>query len=163
MSDPACTRLAGATAPAAIVVVLAALLLGSCASLPTEYDRPDSRAVSDTDDTRLGRGITPMEKERSVESGIFPFGNGLDAFVARLAMAEADLGETTLSSRESPLRMRSLCQTASLFGQEAPCGVRPAGGLICSASHIQAGSKKGVRSTPTASDDSTVVDIHRYR
>ena len=68
-------------------MVLAAVLAG-CTGLPTDYDRPDSTAIVDTVDTRIGRAVAPLLSERTGESGFFPLANGLDAFVARLAMAE---------------------------------------------------------------------------
>jgi len=45
--------------------------------------------MHDTENTRIGRSVAPLLIEQPGESGFFPLGNGLDAFVARLAMSEA--------------------------------------------------------------------------
>jgi len=62
-------------------------LLAGCASLPTDYPQPVSRALSDTDDTLLGRAIQPGVRSHPGQSGVHPLGNGVDAYVARLALA----------------------------------------------------------------------------
>ena len=64
-------------------------VVAGCTSLPVDYQRPQTQALRDTGDTRLGRGVTPVVSERAGKSGFYPLGNGLDAFVARLALAEA--------------------------------------------------------------------------
>jgi len=64
-------------------------MLGGCASLPTEYQRLDSSAMHDADDSRIGRGVAPLVADHFGKSGFLPLANGLDAFVARLALAEA--------------------------------------------------------------------------
>lgn len=73
----------------AIATVVLAFLLGGCNTLPTEYQRLDSEAMRDTDDTRIGGGVAPLVIQHSGQSGFSPLANGLDAFVARLALAEA--------------------------------------------------------------------------
>ena len=72
---------------AAWVVVVA--VIQGCASLPQDYPRSDTKAMTDTDDTRLGTGIAPVVAAHAGDSGFLPLGHGLDAFVARLALAEA--------------------------------------------------------------------------
>ena len=74
---------------AAVAGTVLAFILGGCAALPTEYPRLDTIAISDTDDTRIGQGVAALVLDHFGESGFFPLANGLDAFVARLAMAEA--------------------------------------------------------------------------
>ena len=64
-------------------------LIGGCASLPSDYPRSHSKAMQDTDHTRLGRAIAPRVAENPSVSGFYPLGNGIDAFVARLAFAQA--------------------------------------------------------------------------
>jgi putative cardiolipin synthase len=71
-----------------------ALLVGGCSSLPADFERPASTAISDTGQTRLGRSLAPQLREHPGKSGFLPLGNGLDAFVARLALAE--VAERTL-------------------------------------------------------------------
>ncbi|MDZ7653939.1 MAG: phospholipase D family protein [Burkholderiaceae bacterium] len=70
---------------------LAALLplaLAACASLPTDYPRTVSTALTDTADTALGRTAARFSAEQQAPSGLRLLDRGLDAFVARLALAE---------------------------------------------------------------------------
>lgn len=66
-----------------------ALTAAGCSTFPMDYQRQPSEALSDTKHTRLGRNLAPLWVEHPGKSGFLPLGNGLDAFVARLAMAEA--------------------------------------------------------------------------
>jgi putative cardiolipin synthase len=65
------------------------LSLAGCAALPTQYSRTESHALTDTADTRLGRGIAPLVAAHPGHSGLLPLASGVDAFVARLVLAEA--------------------------------------------------------------------------
>ena len=74
---------------------LRALLLGfvvmasGCATLPPPQDRVASRALSDTDGTRIGRAIAPdVAKDRS-KTGIRSLPDPRDAFAARVLLANA--------------------------------------------------------------------------
>lgn len=69
--------------------LLLAFVLGGCATLPTDYRPSPSAALTDTADTRLGRDVAPLLAAHPDRSGFYPLANGLDAFVARLALAEA--------------------------------------------------------------------------
>ena len=76
--------------PVPALPALATLLaLAGCVSLPTDYPRTASQALTDTADTRLGRGIAPITARHPGESGIHLLQRGTDAFVARLVLAEA--------------------------------------------------------------------------
>jgi putative cardiolipin synthase len=75
--------------PVATQWVIFALAVGGCASLPTDYPRDQASALSETADTRLGRAVTSLQIQRPQQSGFHPLVNGLDAFVARLALIEA--------------------------------------------------------------------------
>ena len=77
------------TLPSGVLWVLLAFFVGGCAGLPTDYPRPRSEAIHDTDNTRIGREVAPLSVVQPGKSGFFTLGNGLDAFVARLALAEA--------------------------------------------------------------------------
>jgi putative cardiolipin synthase len=73
------------------------LALGSlvgCAALPAEYPRPESYTLTDTADTRLGRASAPLAVTHPRESGLRPLASGIDAFVARLVLA--DVAERSL-------------------------------------------------------------------
>ena len=62
------------------------VLIG-CATLPADFDKPPSYALTDTDDTLFGRGVAQKAKAHPGQSGFMLLGNGLDAFVARAVLA----------------------------------------------------------------------------
>ena len=61
--------------------------LAACASLPDNSGRLESHAYHDTQDTTIGRCFNSRAKSHTGESGFHLLGNGLDAFVARAALA----------------------------------------------------------------------------
>jgi putative cardiolipin synthase len=65
------------------------LAFAGCASLPENVARPASYAYTDTDDTRLARVRGKEIRRHPGESGFLLLGNGLDAFVARVVLANA--------------------------------------------------------------------------
>jgi putative cardiolipin synthase len=69
--------------------VLGLLLQAGCASLPTDYPRSSSTALTDTGDTRLGQASSRLLAGHPEVSGILLLDRGTDAFLARLALAEA--------------------------------------------------------------------------
>jgi len=69
--------------------LIAMLALGACASLPTDFPRPESYAFVDTGNTSLGRGIAAEMARHPGQSGFRLLSNGLDAFVARAVLAQA--------------------------------------------------------------------------
>jgi len=71
---------------AAAVLVMAA---GGCATLPKDFPREPSRAWDRPQETKLGRAFAPAAAQHSGMSGFHVLGNGMDAFVARMALAEA--------------------------------------------------------------------------
>src|SRR5690554_1154392 len=75
----------GAWAAAFIVV----FLLAGCAQLPTLEGRSHSTALTETDDTQLGRAIAPLLKKHPGESGIIALADGYKAFAARSILAQA--------------------------------------------------------------------------
>ncbi len=64
-------------------------VLSSCASLPKNTDRTESHALTDTQDTLLGRDVQDYLGQGKTEDGFILLDSGLDAFVARAALAEA--------------------------------------------------------------------------
>lgn len=64
-------------------------LLAGCAQLPTLQGRSVSHALRDTDATPLGRAFRPLVRAHPGRSGIVPLPDGLDAFAARIALANA--------------------------------------------------------------------------
>ena len=71
-----------------IVTILALFLMGGCASLPTNFERHETHAFLDTDDTRFGKAIQAKRPANPNQSGFLLLGNGLDAFVARALLAQ---------------------------------------------------------------------------
>jgi putative cardiolipin synthase len=70
------------------LVILALLLVGSCSTLPEDFEKPESYAYTDTDDTRLGRSRRDEINAHPGQSGFLLLGNGLDAYLARAILAE---------------------------------------------------------------------------
>lgn len=71
-----------------LLLVAAIVLVGGCASLPADVDRPVSAAYQDTENTRLGRLATESISAHPGESAFVLLDSGLDAFVARAVLAE---------------------------------------------------------------------------
>ena len=70
-----------------LVAILALLLIGGCATLPKDFDRPESYAYTDTDDTSFGKARRDEMLAHPGQSGFLLLGSGLDAFVARALLA----------------------------------------------------------------------------
>lgn len=64
-------------------------ILSGCASLPDNSMRKESFAVTDTRETTLGRGLQASRDSGETRDGFILLDKGLDAFVARAALAEA--------------------------------------------------------------------------
>ncbi len=69
--------------------VLMVIALAGCTYSSSEYQRFETKALRDTGDTRLGQGVATLVADEPGNSGFVPLANGLDAFVARLALVEA--------------------------------------------------------------------------
>ena len=70
-----------------LVAILALFLIGGCATLPKDFDRPESYAYTDTDDTSFGKARRDEMLAHPGQSGFLLLGSGLDAFVARALLA----------------------------------------------------------------------------
>ncbi len=68
------------------ILVFIVFVLGGCATLPTDFERLESHAYSDTENTRFGKLISPRAMVHPGESGFHLLSNGLDAFVARVVL-----------------------------------------------------------------------------
>jgi len=64
-------------------------LLGGCAGLPKLEGRVASAALTDTADTRLGRGVQAAAAQHPGRSGIYPLEIPQDAFAARVLLVRA--------------------------------------------------------------------------
>ena len=71
--------------------------LGACASLPENNNRHESHAYDDTWETALGSGFNSQSRGHQGESGFVLLGDGLDAFVARAALA--NLAERSIDTQ----------------------------------------------------------------
>ena len=66
------------------------LLLSGCASLPDNSKRTESFAITDTHETIPGRGVQASRDSGETQDGFILLGKGLDASVARVALAEIE-------------------------------------------------------------------------
>jgi putative cardiolipin synthase len=66
----------------AIIVVLQ-----GCASVDFDYPKPETRALTDTADTYLGKQLVGLADAHPDKSGFFPLADGIDALAARLLLA----------------------------------------------------------------------------
>ena len=71
-----------------VIAAAALLLLGGCASLPTGYERSETRALQDTAGTPLGVAARDALQAHPGLSGCRPLPSGVDALVVRMALAE---------------------------------------------------------------------------
>lgn len=77
------------TAQSAVRGLACALLLAvaGCASLPHDFERETSQALTRTEDTRLGRAVTPLTRAHPGRTGSYVLLNGREAFAARALLA----------------------------------------------------------------------------
>ncbi|MCK5479546.1 MAG: phospholipase D family protein, partial [Gammaproteobacteria bacterium] len=113
------------------------LLLSGCASLPENVNRSVSLALQDTDDTAIAHYLAAELASHPGQSGFHLLDDGLDAFVARAALAQAaersldvqyylyhaDLTGRLLSSKliaaaDRGVRVRILLDDMGLSGQD---------------------------------------------
>ena len=80
---------AARAANAMLLMFAIVTLLGACASLPENYDSPQSFVVADSSRTSLARQLAPQIAEHPQKSGFFPLISGNDALVARAGVMQA--------------------------------------------------------------------------
>jgi putative cardiolipin synthase len=68
-------------------VALTIISIGGCATLPEDFDRPQSYALTDTEDTHFGREHAADRAAHPEKSGFHLLADGLNAFVARAEMS----------------------------------------------------------------------------
>jgi len=71
-----------------LVVLLVSIHISGCASLPENTGRTESYAYTDVQLTLLGSGVAEQPEYQQGKDGFLLLGSGLDAFVARAALAE---------------------------------------------------------------------------
>ena len=69
------------------MVTISLIMTGGCATLPKNFERQESYAFTDTQDTRFGKTHRKEMHTHAGQSGYLLLGNGLDAFVARALLA----------------------------------------------------------------------------
>lgn len=70
------------------VTILVLFLMAGCASLPTDFERPESHAFTDTGQTPIGKALQKGKLDHPGQSGFYLLADGLDAFVARAVLAQ---------------------------------------------------------------------------
>ena len=69
------------------MVIAAALAVTGCASLPALEGRIETRALTNTGETRLAKSVAPLVAAHPGKTGIHALANPLDAFAARFLLA----------------------------------------------------------------------------
>ena len=72
-----------------LLVAIAIIFTGACATLPEDFERPLSHAYTNTTETKLGQLRLSEKDTHPGQSGFMLLGSGLDAFVARAVLAES--------------------------------------------------------------------------
>jgi putative cardiolipin synthase len=71
------------------LILLSALSVTGCASLPTDYQRTPTYTLEDTSETKLHSVIQPLVEAHPDKSGFHALSDGIDAFAARVMMVQA--------------------------------------------------------------------------
>ena len=71
-----------------LLIISILFLMGGCASLPPNSANQETYALQDTIDSRLGKKYLALKKGHAEKSGFLLLGKGLDAFTARMALAQ---------------------------------------------------------------------------
>jgi len=69
-------------------LLISALVLASCANLPTDFEKTPTLAVTGTENTQLGRNALQVMGSKTDESKVFLINEGTDAFVTRMAVLQ---------------------------------------------------------------------------
>ena len=71
-----------------LVFITLTVLAAGCATIDLDYPRTESTAYTDTGGTRLGLAVSGHTGPHSGDSGFLPLVDGIDAFAARLLLAQ---------------------------------------------------------------------------
>lgn len=85
-------KLISSRLPALLYLLTLLVLVGGCSQ--SKLERTESFALTDTDQTRLGKTFIPKAQPHPENSGLRPMLSGIDAFAARVTLA--DLSEKSL-------------------------------------------------------------------
>jgi putative cardiolipin synthase len=80
-----------------ILLVSTALFVNGCASVDFDYPKPETRALTNTDDTWLGKVWTPMVAQHPGEGAFYLLSDGIEALAARGLLARR--AEKTLDAQ----------------------------------------------------------------
>lgn len=69
------------------LMMIVAMVMSACASLPPRPQLPPETALRDTGDTALARGLAPKLAAHPGHSSFYPLLSGTDAFAMRIALA----------------------------------------------------------------------------
>ncbi len=70
------------------ILLLLTLVFSGCATVSFEEPKPYSRTITETADTRLGKGVSQWVDAHGGRSGFYPLTEGMDALGVRLRLAE---------------------------------------------------------------------------
>jgi putative cardiolipin synthase len=91
-----------------ICLIFCLLIITACASLPTDYVKVSGHAISNTDETRLGKKSKQILAGHADESRMYLLEEGTDAFFARMLL---------LSQAESSVDVQYFIWHADLIGK----------------------------------------------
>src|SRR5690349_844356 len=76
-------------APWQLTLAICLILTAGCARLPQNVERHESFHLTDTSETRLAKTFAPAAATQPNRTGLHPIPSGIDAFAARLALADS--------------------------------------------------------------------------
>ena len=71
-----------------LILLLLATAFTGCATVSFDEPKPYSETITDTVDTRLGKGVSQWADTHGGLSGFYPLSEGMDALGVRLKLAE---------------------------------------------------------------------------
>lgn len=72
----------------ALLLIVLALLVTSCATAPIGFPKDYSEAFTNTEDTRLGKNVDEWKANHPGKSGFYPLSGGIEGLGARLALID---------------------------------------------------------------------------
>ncbi|RLA01314.1 MAG: hypothetical protein DRQ42_03460 [Gammaproteobacteria bacterium] len=79
------------------ILLVFIFFVAGCATAPIDFPKQYSEAITDTDDTRLGKGVAQWIEDHPGKSGFYPLFEGMDALGVRLALI--DRAEKTIDAQ----------------------------------------------------------------
>lgn len=69
-----------------LIIYIPLLFISACSTLPTNFEQKQSYAITDTNDTWLGKGASKIQQGETENSSMYLISEGTDAFVTRMAL-----------------------------------------------------------------------------